>query len=595
MAWRLEVNGVNKTAYLHQPSRVAINQAANERSTAQFTTIAGYIPARGDAVTIYDTDGTTALFAGVVLKRRLTGVGGLNWCACQCAGWELYLDQVSVTLSYTTTKTLKQVLTDLVAALSSYSITLDGAQVDGPTLDAFTWAPLRASDALRDLARVTGYVWVLSADKALRMVRPGGNEFVNGRFLDGLLTTETAGDGADWVQGSGDDGVTWQLGCNFTASTSHYYPREQGWGAAWARYIGTPPANTYRAMGGQKLPVSVGTSYTFAGFLACHQMRDIALGITWRTAANADISTDYSAVVVTTETSGYNALENLSKFGFTSVTATAPSTAAYAYVFIRGRHPVATGGTNPYMFWTGLWFGAAADRVSWAVTDGAATPYCTSLTWNDPSAPPATIVTLRCGPSGTFQTTRSWVADGVQDDFVGYVPAGGLTVGYVTVGGVMQTVGAGAQWTWNQATTTLSRGTAARPTAGTVVTLIYAGVGPFDVSADSGATPPVLWVEERPLTLDYASALHSAAAAILSQVGQTTQDVRLSGLQAGMAVNRTLRVASSLRALIAEVILTRVSLAIVVDATATPRWEWSGEGTTGTLVGESPLAEYRAA
>ena len=173
MAWKLTIGGVDKTSKVDASAGCAIDMTLNERSTMTFTTLwtQNYIPARLAEVVAYAQDGTTPIFGGVILSREIGTVGSAScYATCRCSDFFTYLDWTYLDLAYTTGTTLKDVLTDIVAALpGSYGITLDAGQVTGPTLEPFTWSQVKASDAIRELATRTGYAARMSPVKELEM------------------------------------------------------------------------------------------------------------------------------------------------------------------------------------------------------------------------------------------------------------------------------------------------------------------------------------------------------------------------------------------------------------------------------------------
>ena len=180
MAFLLTVGGVDKTANVSLDAGINVSMPLNERATMRVTFLPGYQPSKRAEIIAYEQDGTTKLFGGVVLHRRAShgGVYGTTpmYTSCECGDFSVYADWCYQTKTYTTTKTLKQVLADLVAdALTAYSITLHGSQVDGPTLAAFSWEDKKVSDCLRELADKTGYYYRIDADKVLRMEAAGTN------------------------------------------------------------------------------------------------------------------------------------------------------------------------------------------------------------------------------------------------------------------------------------------------------------------------------------------------------------------------------------------------------------------------------------
>lgn len=180
MAWKLLVNSVDKTSTIAQPSTPQITLSLNNRGTAKFLVLPGYVPSKYDDVQIYAQDGVTKLFGGIVLKR--TGQPfGPNAATTQMAigvevtDYQVYGDWCFSTRTYTSAPTLKTVLQDLVTdCLGTYGVTLDAAQVTGPTLTGFTgWSNTKVSDAWRALYTATGYVLRIDANKAMKMFVPG--------------------------------------------------------------------------------------------------------------------------------------------------------------------------------------------------------------------------------------------------------------------------------------------------------------------------------------------------------------------------------------------------------------------------------------
>jgi len=179
MAWKATIGGVDKTTSLALTQPIQISRSLNERATARFVTKPGYVPARFDTVALYDTDGTTALFGGVVLKRsidpfRQRGGSEPYFTQIECGDYFTYFDWAFVSLTYSSPVSLETVIDDLIAALPvSYGITKDAGQVTGPTLSEFSWVRKRASDAVRELTDRTGYVATLSPLKVFKMFVPG--------------------------------------------------------------------------------------------------------------------------------------------------------------------------------------------------------------------------------------------------------------------------------------------------------------------------------------------------------------------------------------------------------------------------------------
>ena len=179
MAWKAIIAGVDHTHDIQTAQPVQFTRLLNERATAQFRCKPGFVPNRFDPVIFYDTDGVTPRFNGIILNRTIAGFkqrgGGEPYSTdVQCGDGFTYLDWAYLNLTYTAPATVKQILTDIIAALpADTGITLDPAQLDGPPVDPFTWSQMRASDAVRDLSQRTGYVALMSPTKTLAMFAPG--------------------------------------------------------------------------------------------------------------------------------------------------------------------------------------------------------------------------------------------------------------------------------------------------------------------------------------------------------------------------------------------------------------------------------------
>ncbi len=179
MAWKATIGGVDKTASLVLQKTISITRQLNERAQADFTTKAGYVPSRFAEAVLYDVDGVTALFGGVITKRSadpFQQFGGTEpyFTVGRCGDYFTYFDWCCVTLDYSSPVALETVIDALIAALPvSYGITKDAGQVTGPTLAAFSWVRKRVSDAVRELSDRSGYVATLSPTKVFKMFVPG--------------------------------------------------------------------------------------------------------------------------------------------------------------------------------------------------------------------------------------------------------------------------------------------------------------------------------------------------------------------------------------------------------------------------------------
>lgn len=126
----------------------------NERATASLQCGPDYIPANRTPFVAYRKDGTTPIFGGVVMNRKVSGIADQaleDITDVDIADWAAYTDWAYITVSYPGDVALEDVLADLAAELAVYGITYTptatGITVAGP----FSWEDQRISDALRDL------------------------------------------------------------------------------------------------------------------------------------------------------------------------------------------------------------------------------------------------------------------------------------------------------------------------------------------------------------------------------------------------------------------------------------------------------------
>lgn len=175
--FRVTVNGTDRRTDL--ASGVSVTKNHNERWTARVTFALEYVPVERDEIVIYEIDGTTPMFGGLVHNVgavQQNNEGNLL-CTVECVDWWAYLDWILVNGGYgTATVSLEQVLTDLVTLyLSAYGITLSGSQATGPTgaSPGLNWEYKWASEVIRDLTRLSGgWVAKISPAKVLEMVNP---------------------------------------------------------------------------------------------------------------------------------------------------------------------------------------------------------------------------------------------------------------------------------------------------------------------------------------------------------------------------------------------------------------------------------------
>lgn len=134
------------------------------------------------AIVVKEDDIT--IFAGTVTQTLEHGDGGPNIyddttdapqiiTTITAEDYNRLAERVYVTEDVADGTSLKTFLTTLVGYLSSYSVTLDASQVDGPALPALTFERTLLSSVLQSLADATGYLSRIDYDKQLRMWAPG--------------------------------------------------------------------------------------------------------------------------------------------------------------------------------------------------------------------------------------------------------------------------------------------------------------------------------------------------------------------------------------------------------------------------------------
>lgn len=179
MAWVIKIGPtgalLDRTASI-KADAVDIALTYNERSTASFSTLPGYLPSLRDEVEIYETDGSTLLFGGLVYQRRTNSVIDRITCEVDCADWSVYGDWTYSDRVYSVDTTLQVALDDLITdCLGQFGISLDATDYTGVSLTAFAWANKSATDALRDLSTKTGYIWRITPQKVLTLIVPGAS------------------------------------------------------------------------------------------------------------------------------------------------------------------------------------------------------------------------------------------------------------------------------------------------------------------------------------------------------------------------------------------------------------------------------------
>jgi hypothetical protein len=186
----LTIAGVEKDIRV---GSLRVTYRANGRSVMECSVLSEdgtYRPAAyAEAILFEDS---TAVFGGLIESPDESGTDGQPTesidTRVNAVDFNAYIDRRIVNVSIPG-GTLKAALQALEPYLTSYGVSLDVAQVNGPTLDAlaFSYQPLRA--AFDQLSTLTGYVYEIDANKVLRMYDPGT---LSAPF--NITTNETVGD-----------------------------------------------------------------------------------------------------------------------------------------------------------------------------------------------------------------------------------------------------------------------------------------------------------------------------------------------------------------------------------------------------------------
>lgn len=162
--WDITFGGVSQRNNIERQPEPVITLPFNERGTAEFTCKPGFIPDLREEVVIYDQDGITPIFGGIVHDRDVDGFYSAAQTRVTCVDWTWYFDRITVDSgALTGTITLKAVLEWFqMNYLDDYGFTLDPAQATGPSIavTGFTWERMYVSDAFRGYVTPASGGWV---------------------------------------------------------------------------------------------------------------------------------------------------------------------------------------------------------------------------------------------------------------------------------------------------------------------------------------------------------------------------------------------------------------------------------------------------
>jgi hypothetical protein len=181
-AFKVTVAGMDWTdaVLLNPPPRISLRQ--NERTTATLM-LRELIPGKFVETIIYDLDGVTPVFGGVITNVVTQGMaqGEVRFnVGLDLTDFMIYLDWTTWTKSYTSPVTLHQILVDVInEGLSAYAITLSPSQDTGDTFDATADVPFVLDGVVSDIMRTLvsscdpPRVLTVSPTKVMRAFVPG--------------------------------------------------------------------------------------------------------------------------------------------------------------------------------------------------------------------------------------------------------------------------------------------------------------------------------------------------------------------------------------------------------------------------------------
>jgi hypothetical protein len=180
VTWALTING---DAHELQADSLRITYHASDRTTCDFDVAAIdplYRPPL-DAEVIIERDGVR-LFGGLINRPTERGLGGgarpYLLTQCSAVDWAAYTDRrIIVDGGFPAGTTLGAAITALGPWLTPYGVTVDPAQVTGPTLPEILFPLNTVRDALNAVVSVTPesgepFVWEIDAFKVLRAFQP---------------------------------------------------------------------------------------------------------------------------------------------------------------------------------------------------------------------------------------------------------------------------------------------------------------------------------------------------------------------------------------------------------------------------------------
>jgi hypothetical protein len=171
MSIALVIAGVERTNYV-APASVSFSHMLGSRSTATLRLVvpnADFNPEVGQTMAIYE-EGLN-VFGGTIdakdLKRLATG--GWN-ITLSCVSHEQHLDKRMIPIAVYQNQTAGAIVTDIITKYAQGDELFLGDIRDGATVSKIVYDYTRISQALDDLAQLSGYIWYVTPTNLLNFV-----------------------------------------------------------------------------------------------------------------------------------------------------------------------------------------------------------------------------------------------------------------------------------------------------------------------------------------------------------------------------------------------------------------------------------------
>lgn len=166
----LTINTVDKTSLVRWETLQKQQISSKEPDTLNFDIVnypaKTYRPVLGDDVKLYDTDGVTLIFGGIVVNTEETVDGLVKYFNVQCKDYTHTLDRKLVTKNYTG-QTVAYIVNDIVTTYAT-GFTNVGT-TDTTVVTAITFNYLTVSEAFKKLANTLGnFSWYVDYNKDVK-------------------------------------------------------------------------------------------------------------------------------------------------------------------------------------------------------------------------------------------------------------------------------------------------------------------------------------------------------------------------------------------------------------------------------------------